>query len=399
MRGTASWKKIISNNLVIIATVFGLELLAEGIIEPILPLYLTSIDIAPKILGLMLSVGWLGMIISESFWGWTADKIGAKIPLSIGTFISGLMVFCFVLVRGVPNFFTIFLLWGIARSAIWGPSRGYIGVNIHSSKKTSYMAFLNSIMMASLCLGMLPSGFIVDTWGYPHAFDISCGVSILAGIILVIGLKAIPWMKRQSPAAPHELIEKFSSKGKADGYRPIAILCAVAALLHLGLGISFAFLPLMATQVVGVTAAEVGILFTFFGLSATLAIPIAILADRWSKKPFMIFGLLASASGLTGIAIATNFPWLVAFAIVLGLGYATFNSVALSLLSHKISLRRQSTAMGFYGAIGENTGIMAGAALGGFAWSAWGPQATFLIGPVACTLGIIICLGFVKNKV
>jgi MFS family permease len=393
----AKMKKIISSKLFIIAGIFGLELLAEGILEPILPLYLTSIGVAPKILGLMVSVSWLGMTISEAFWGWIADKAGPKIPLSVGTFISGLMVFSFVLVRNVPAIFTIFLFWGITRSAIYGPSRGYIGLNVHTSKRTSYMAFLDSIMMVSMCLGMLPSGFIVDNWGYSQAFYISCGVSVLAGMILITLLNSIRWLGRQIPAVSLLVIENFPFKGRADSYRPVAILFALAALLNIGLGISFTFFPLIATQVIGVTATEVGILLSLFGLSTTLAIPIGMLADRWKKKPLMIFGLLSSAAGLAGIAFAINFLWMAVFAILLGLGVATFSSVSLSLLSHKVSFQRQSTIMGLYGAFGENVGTMIGAALGGFVWSAWGPQATFLIGSIACIPGILICLVFLKG--
>jgi predicted MFS family arabinose efflux permease len=52
----------------------------------------------------------------------------------------------------------------------------------------------------------------------------------------------------------------------------------------------------------------------------------------------------------------------------------------LGLISSMVPPRRLSTAMGLYGGIYENTGIVAGSALAGFVWSAWGPRATFLIG-------------------
>jgi predicted MFS family arabinose efflux permease len=54
--------------------------------------------------------------------------------------------------------------------------------------------------------------------------------------------------------------------------------------------------------------------------------------------------------------------------------------------------------MGMYGAFGENIGIIAGASIGGFIWSAWGPQYTFLMGTVATALGIVICLALIKDK-
>jgi predicted MFS family arabinose efflux permease len=52
---------------------------------------------------------------------------------------------------------------------------------------------------------------------------------------------------------------------------------------------------------------------------------------------------------------------------------------------------------GWYANDCVSLGAIAGAALGGFVWSYWGPK-TFLLGTVAGCLGVLICLGFVKEK-
>ncbi|MFC1870483.1 MFS transporter [Chloroflexota bacterium] len=82
--------------------------------------------------------------------------------------------------------------------------------------------------------------------------------------------------------------------------------------------------------------------------------------------------------------------WLIVFAIFSNLGLAMFSPAALGLLSDSVPLHRQSTAMGIYRGVCKNTGIIAGSALGGFVWGAWGPRLTFLMGSVAAGLGAII---------
>ena len=130
-----------------------------------------------------------------------------------------------------------------------------------------------------------------------------------------------------------------------------------------------------------------------------LGIPLGMLADRKGKRVFMILGLLVSAVGLAGMALAGSFPWLIVFIIIRSLGMAMFNPAALGLLSDSVPLHRQSTAMGVYGGVCENTGVIAGSALGGFIWSAWGPRATFLTGAVASILGAVICFfGLIRTK-
>jgi len=392
-------KRTVDRELVAVITILGLGSLAMAIPSPILPLYLTSIGITPTILGLILSVTMVGMIIGEPSLGWVADKVGLKIPLSIGTIFCGLAVLCYIFTHNIPAIFLISLLWGITRSAIFGPGRGYIGVNAPPLKRATFMAFISATMAGSRTFGALPGGFIADTLGYDWVFIISCGISFVGGMVVVMGLKKTQQMKPQPTAISSLTSDVPSPQGQEKVLRHLISQGAVAMLYFIGFGILFSFLPLLATQVAGVSASEVGILFTISGfVTMVLSIPLAILADRKGKKIFMIFGILISSSAMAGLAFAENFLWLVLFAALNSIGMAMFEPAALGLISSVVPPRRLSTAMGLYGGIFENTGIVAGSALAGFVWSAWGPRATFLIGTITGILGIITCLSFVRGK-
>ena len=156
---------MISNRITVISAM-GLGILATNIVRPILPIYLASIGVSPKILGLMFSVAMVGMLFGEISWGWVADKIGIKLPMSVGTTIFGLIILFFVYTQNIPTLFIVFLFWGFARSAPFGPGRGYIGASAPSSKKAASMAIIAVLLAASGSLGALSSGFIADTWGY-----------------------------------------------------------------------------------------------------------------------------------------------------------------------------------------------------------------------------------------
>ena len=391
-------KRFVSSELVIVITILGLGTVAQSILNPILPLYLTSIGVVPTVLGLMFSVAMVGMVIGEGSWGWVADKLGLKIPISVGTFACALVVFCFVLTQKVPAIFLIFLIWGIARSALPPVGRGYIGATAPLLKKATFMAIYSTILTASRSLGALMSGFVVDTWGYHRVFFISCGIACLGGIVMVTGLRKMRLIKPKPPVASPSLTDELPPPKQAYNYRPLALQCAIAALLFLGMGITITFLPLLATQVVGVAATEVGILFTIRGLvTMALLLPLGMLADRKGKRVLMILGLLVSASGMAGIAFTESYSWLIVFIIIHGLGMAMFSPAAVALLSDTVPLQRQATTMGIYG-VCEDIGVIVGSAAGGFVWSAWGPQPTFLIGTVATGLGAVICLGLLREK-
>jgi PPP family 3-phenylpropionic acid transporter len=395
-------KKIVNREWVTVIAIMGMGVIATSILQPILPLYLTSIGVTTEILGLMLSVAMLGMVIGESFWGWIADRVGLRIPMSTGTFVCALSVFFFVLTQNVPAIFLLFFFWGLVRSALFGPGRGYIAAAAPPLKKATFMAIVTVMLSASRSLGALPSGFIVDTWGYYWVFLVSCSVSLLGGLVVVTALRNIRLVKPKPPAEfPSPSTDEPPSTHQGLRYRPLAFQCTVAVLNFLGVGVLMTFLPLLATQVVGVEATEVGILFTIRALGImVLGVPMGLLADRKGKRAFMILGLLVSAAAMAGMAFSESFPWLIVFVITSSLGLAMFNPAALGLLSDSVALQQQSTAMGIYGGLCENTGVIAGSALGGFVWGALGPRATFLMGTIATGLGAVICFfGLFRAKV
>ncbi len=385
-----------SRQMITVMAVMGLSVLSMSILNPMMPLYLTSIDVTPDTVGLMLSVAMIGMVIGEGFWGWVADRRGIALPLKIGTFITGLSAACFVLTESVPFIFTIFFFWGLLQSALFGPSRGYIGTNAPVLRRATFMAVITMIMSASRSVGALPSGFLADNLGFHALFFVSCGISVLAGIVLLAG-----WRKDQPVLAQPELeITKnpIASPVRLD-YRSFATQCGVAALQSWTRGTMLAFLPLVASQVLGVSATRVGVLFTIYGVAVmATSIPMGMLADRRGKKQLMILGLIMSVVAMSGIAYSPSYAWLVLFVLAAGAGVATFSPAALGMISESVPAGKQSTAMGMYGAVGENIGIIGGASVGGFIWVALGHQWTFLAAALAAALGTIICLALVRGK-
>ncbi|HEX9976590.1 MAG TPA: MFS transporter [Dehalococcoidales bacterium] len=390
-------KRLIRSELVMVMAIMGLSVMAMAVLQPVLPLYLTSININPTTLGLMFSVAMVGMVLGESTGGWIADKAGLKIPLAVGTFLCAPVVFAFTLTRNTSAIFLIFLFWGIFRAAIFGPARGYIGTTVPFANKATFMAIYAATLSVARSLGALMSGFIADNLGYDWNFFISTGISVIAGLLVVVGLRKIP-LVRGRPALPPSPTGQSPSPKLSNSYRPFIVQSMVAALVFLGMGVT-SFLPLLATQVAGVQATEVGILFTIGGLfTAALLIPLGQLADRKGKRVLMIIGLVVSAIGYAGYASAHNFAWLIGSIVISSFGQAMFSPAAVALLSDTVPIHWQNTAMGVYGAC-EDIGAIAGSALGGVVWTAWEPPATFVMGAISLGVGAVICFSLIKEKV
>ncbi len=393
--------RVFNRELVSVIATVSLAGMAMSVLQPVLPLYLTSIGISPAIMGLMFSLGMVGMVFGESGGGWLADKIGIKLPLGIGTLISGPLVLFFLVSSNVPFIFTIFLVWGVVRAGVFAPGRGYIGKTVPLGQKATYIAIYGASMSLSRSLGTFIGGFVGEHLGHDYNFYIAAGIALAGGMLVLFGLSKIPW---KNPALPAPVQTTIPAAGKAlsqNTYRSRAFIsqCVIATLTWVSTGVMGPFIPLFAVENIKVAETEVGLLFTISSIvNAALLIPMGRLSDRKNKRMIMTAGLLVSAAGLAGIALSTNYGILVGALVVQSIGGALFGPAAVALLSETVPQNRQGTAMGIYGGC-EDIGVVIGSALGGVIWEALGSKFTFLlVGTVPAILGAITILTILRNK-
>ncbi len=376
------------NKIAPIASILAISMLSMSILEPVLPLYLINVGFSSKATGVMISVLWLGMIIGESSWGWIADKMGIRIPMIWGTLISGIILLGILLAKGTYIVFIAILCLGLFRSAVFGPARGYVGKHAPALKKAAFMGIITVVIGGSKSLGALSSGFLASSLGYSWVFYVTIGMYILGGLITIVILRDLKYNSPKLLPVNKHLFVKDSKK-----YRCMFSLCAVTSCEFFGVGLFMSFLPLFITQVVGLSITSVGILFTMRGIITTVfGVPMGMLADQKGKKLLMLTALAASAISMIGISVANSFLSLLVSIVLFEIGLATYSPAALALLSDSVPSEHQGSAMGIYGGVCENTGIMAGAFSGGFVWNIFGPRATFLLGSLVCIIGVVMCL-------
>jgi MFS family permease len=352
-------------------------------------------------MGLMFSLGMVGMVFGESGGGWIADKIGIRIPLGVSSILSIPLLLLFTLTTNIPFIFVIFLLWGTVRAGVFAPGRGYIGTNVPVTHKATYIAIYSASMSLSRSFGSFIGGYIGEHIGYDYSFYFAAAVLLVGGLFVLFGLSKIPWKNPtlRSPAVSTEgSVSSINIKAPYRS-RPFITQCGVAILCWVSVGIIGPFIPLLAVEKVGVAETGVGLLFTISSLvSAALTIPLGRLSDIRNKKTMMIIGMLISGAGMAGIAYSGNYGMLIGALIVQSIGTTLFGPGAVALLSETVPHYWQNTAMGIYGAF-EDTGVVIGSALGGVVWEALGARATFLlIGMIPAILGAIMIFAMLRNR-
>ena len=162
-------------------------------IFPFLPLYVqdlgTSTNLSTELLaGLVYSSQALTMMLASPVWGTLADRYGRKLmverSLFGGTIILLLMAFVttaeqLVVLRGIQGLITgtIAAANALVASAVPRKHTGYA------------MGLMQVGLGAGVALGPLIGGAVADILGYSEAFYITASLLLLAGLLVMFGIK------------------------------------------------------------------------------------------------------------------------------------------------------------------------------------------------------------------
>jgi len=120
------------------------------------------------------------------------------------------------------------------------------------------------------------------------------------------------------------------------------------------------------------------------------AVPLSLLADRWSRVKSIFIMVLVWSLATISCAFAGSYAGLLGARSVVGLGEAAYGTVGAALLASLFPFRMRSTVLGAFLAaamVGSVLGVM----LGGFIAERWGWQAGF--GAVGIP-GLLLCFVF-----
>lgn len=174
--------------------------------------------------------------------------------------------------------------------------------------------------------------------------------------------------------------------------RPFQLLLLINVLPPLGTAL---LSPVLGSLVepLGASAANVGLLMSAFTGPAVVVIPIAgVIADRYGRRPVLIFGLVWF--GLTGTAIAfvSTFAAALALRLLQGIGFAALTPIIITSLGDLYAGTKEATAQGlrFTGSgLSQTVFPLIAGVLVGFAW-----QYPFLLYALAFPIAAVVYLRF-----
>jgi MFS family permease len=363
--------------LALLAAMAFITQLGVAVMLPLLPLYATQLGASPTVLGLLTAAFGVTNAIGQLTGGFLAERFPARrlVPTGIGVYAAANVLIA-TAAAAVPL---------VAFRALAG-----LGAGLNQVAERLYVTQVTASARRAFANGVLSAVGAAGSVAGPAIGGLLAAVSDLRVPFILVGVTSamataaalfLPRPRRESVTATPDLAgaaEGMPALTAADASdapstaplarRPLAILLISNLALMSGFGAFITTYAPFATANLGWSKAEVGIVFSMFGLGSVVLGPwLARRADRTGRRRMAIVGVIPLVAFTLALALALPRPLLYATAIVGGGGLTAFEASWFALLAGATDDGRRGRAFGFVTAV-SNLGIVVGAMLAAQAW-------------------------------
>ena len=397
-RNTNRWAKI-SEFLGLQRTTVGmlgmviLVGMGERMAERFLPIYLMALGGGALSIGVLNGLDNLLSALYAFPGGYLSDRIGTKRAL----LVFNLIAMCgFVVVIAIPVWQAVlvgavlFLSW----SAISLPATmSLVARVLHMNKRTMGVTMHSLVRRVPMALGPVLGGVCIGLWGERDGVRMAFVVALLMAVVAAVMQQKL--IEDDSPSSDENLGEVVPEKNPMKLFAlmspSLRRLLAADILVRFCEQIPYAFVVVWSMKVIDepVTAVQFGVLTSVEMITAMLIyIPVAYLADRGTKKPYVVITFVFFTLFPLALLYCRSFEWLVLAFILRGLkefGEPTRKALIMDLAPESC----KAGMFGLYYLLRDV--VVSMAAVGGaFLWQI-GPDVNFL---VAFGCGVLGTVGF-----
>jgi len=362
--------------------------MGEKMAERFLPIYLIALGGGAISVGLLNGLDNLLSALYSFPGGYLSDRLGTKRALLIFNLVAMLGFVIVILVPAWPAVIVgaaFFLSW----TAISLPATmDLVAKVLPMNKRTMGVSLHSFVRRVPMALGPVVGGLCIDRWGTKDGVRIAFLAALAMGIIAAVAQQVLieddrskqPTLKH-IPRNPITVLRQMRPE--------LRNLLISDILVRFCEQIPYAFVVIWAMRSIAspVSGTQFGILTTIEMVTAMLVyIPVAYLADRSHKKPFVVITFGFFSLFPLALLFCQSFPLLVGAFILRGLkefGEPTRKALIMDLAAED----RKALTFGSYYLVRDT--VVSVAAFGGaFLWKI-GPEVNFLTAFAFGVLGTI----------
>lgn len=356
--------------------------------SPLLPLFARELGADAPMIGLVVGASTLTGIAVKLPAGAWSDILGRRALLVTGGLIFAALPFTYLAVSGLGLLIALRVVHGGA-TAIFGPvASASLSDVAPSHRRATWLSTYSTMQGVGQAIGPVFAGYLIAMRRFDLAF-------LLAGAIALSTPVIVWWW----PAGQgRRVADHRPALGQlADGIwavmheRRVLVASLAQAAQFLLNGSLNAFLPLYASEVIGMDAANVGWLFAMQTVTTLATRPlIGVMSDRVGRRGVIVTGLLACSTAVWMISSAETANQLVTAVLAYAAGVAVTTAATSAYVTDVAPRARYGAAHGVFGTI-YDVGDAAGPILAGLLVAAWGYPQMF---QVMATMAVAVAAAF-----
>lgn len=351
--------------LVILFITIFFDLVAFGIVIPILPIYAEDLGASGTLIGVIMGSFAFMQFFFAPFWGNLSDRIGRR-PVLLASI--ALICASYVLLAFAHTLFLLLLsrmLAGIGAANI-STAYAFISDMTPPERRAKNFGIVGAAFGMGFIFGPPLGGFLKDNFGMEWVGFASAGLAFLNIILAYFMLPES--LEKKNPSArlmpnPFKEIQAILPQVKIRAHMlNYFIFLSGFSMMHITAS-------LLWEQRYELSEAEIGYVYAFIGLSVALVQGLLIgPATKWfGEKALYVSGAIIMGVGLLAmpfVPVNQFIPWELVALLIIAVGNGFFNPTVSSLVSKTANKAEQGKMMGLMQSVGSLSRI-AGPVLGG----------------------------------
>ena len=331
----------------------------QGLLFPILPLYVADFGVSYGLVGLVLAADGLSMLFSDVPAGVLLRRLGQKRAMLLGVGCAALSTVALFWAGSIPEVFLYRLLTGFG-VALFNVSRhAYLAGAITLTSRGRATALYGGVNRVGKFAGPAVGGLVAAAYGLRAPFLLSGGAAVVVLVIVALFVRVVETVPPvNSPIAGLRHNHLLATlKGH---YRVLATVGTgqlFAQMIRTG---RIIIIPLYAADVVGLEVQAIGLIISIAAaIDMALFYPAGLIMDRWGRKFAIVPSFLIQAIGMSLVPLTGSFGTLLMAATLIGVGNGLSSGTMMTLGADLAPPETRGEFLGVWRLIGD-TGFSSG---------------------------------------
>ncbi|MBD1382204.1 MFS transporter [Metabacillus arenae] len=317
-----------------------------GIIIPILPAYLESINQGGTAAGLMIAIFAGAQLIFSPIAGKWADQYGRRRMIVFGLAGLTLSMFIFYAVDSIWLLYASRVIGGIGAALLVPAIFAYIADITTLEQRAKGNSFISAAMSLGIVVGPGVGGFLAD-FGLKVPFLISAIVSLVAVIFSIVVLKESEAIQSSQGTETHQEAESMLQKLSLSVKKPYFIPLIITLVMSFGLMAYESVLGLFIDNQFGATPQQIALMITSTGIISVIVQLFVVdrVVSKYGEGMVLNIFLGVAAIGFFLSLLAKSYVLFFGITLLIFLATSILRPVLNTLIS-KMAGNEQGFAMG-----------------------------------------------------